>query len=170
MKAFILNRRQFVQRPLNEVFAFFSKPENLETLTPKNLGFQILTPSPITMKEGAVIDYTIKIGGFPVRWTTLITSYEPPHRFVDLQLKGPYSYWHHTHTFTETNDGTFIDDEVRYAMPLGVLGLAAHALFVKRRLATIFAQRSDVIKAMFPEEKNSELHRNVFVTNPQEVR
>jgi ligand-binding SRPBCC domain-containing protein len=153
MKLFILNRRQFVQKPLSEVFAFFSNPENLETLTPKDLGFETLTPTPIAMKEGAVIDYTIKIGGFPVRWTTLITSYEPQHKFVDLQLKGPYSYWHHTHTFTETNDGTVIEDEVRYAMPLGILGLAAHALVVKRRLATIFARRSDVIKAIFPEAK-----------------
>jgi ligand-binding SRPBCC domain-containing protein len=169
MKLFILKRRQFVPSPLREVFAFFSKPENLAVLTPKNLGFDILTPSPVSMKEGTVIDYTIKIAGFPVRWTTLITSYEPPYRFVDLQLKGPYSYWHHTHTFTETNEGTFIDDEVRYGLPFGVFGLLAHALFVKRQLNAIFAQRGNVIKTIFPDQMSSGFQRKNVLTKPEVI-
>jgi ligand-binding SRPBCC domain-containing protein len=167
VKLFILKRRQLVRRPLPEVFAFFSKPENLEVLTPKTLGFRILTPSPVNMKEGAVIDYTIAVAGFPVRWTTLISSYEPQHRFVDLQLKGPYSFWHHTHTFTETENGTLIDDEVRYSMPYGALGVVAHALFVKRQLRTIFARRSDVISTIFPEQGNTGLQKENMFTRTE---
>lgn len=155
MKRYTLKRKQLVRKPLLEVFSFFSKPENLEALTPKNLGFQILTPSPIAMKEGTVIDYTIKIGGFPVRWTTLISSYEPPHMFADLQIKGPYSYWYHTHTFIETDDGTVIGDEVKYSMPLGVLGRFAHALLVRRQLREIFDARSSTIETMFSGHTHS---------------
>ena len=108
MNVHTLTQRQLVPAPIGDVFAFFSRPENLERLTPKTLGFRILTPMPIEMKEGAVIDYAIRIAGVPVRWTTLITLYEPHHRFIDVQQRGPYAYWHHTHTFTETPDGTLI--------------------------------------------------------------
>jgi ligand-binding SRPBCC domain-containing protein len=101
------------------------------------------------MKEGAVVDYTIKIAGLSVRWTTLITLYDPPHRFVDLQLRGPYAYWHHTHTFEETPDGTLLTDEVRYALPFGFIGEIAHALAVERQLAYIFRERSAVIESLF---------------------
>jgi ligand-binding SRPBCC domain-containing protein len=153
MNIHTLTQRQLVRRPIEEVFAFFSRPENLERLTPKTLGFRILTPTPIAMKEGAVIDYSIRIAGMPVRWTTLITLYEPPHRFIDLQQKGPYAYWHHTHTFTETPDGTLITDEVRYAVPYGLLGQAARVLFVERQLDHIFRQRSYVIEEIFDHEK-----------------
>jgi ligand-binding SRPBCC domain-containing protein len=149
MRVHTLFRRQLVPTPIAEVFTFFSRPENLERLTPPGLGFRILTPSPIAMKEGAVIDYTIRLAGMPVRWTTLITLYEPPHRFVDLQLKGPYAYWHHTHSFEETPDGTLLTDEVRYALPFGFLGEIAHELAVKRQLAYIFSQRSAVIESLF---------------------
>jgi ligand-binding SRPBCC domain-containing protein len=138
MKTFTLKRQQLIKRSLHEVFAFFSKPEHLELLTPKNLDFQILTQSSITMKEGAMIDYTVKIGGLPVRWTTVISSYDPPHQFVDLQLKGPYFYWPHTHTIIETDDGTVIADEVKYSMPFGVLRRFAHALIVQRQLKATF--------------------------------
>ena len=151
-----LTQRQLVRKPIGEVFAFFSRPENLERLTPKTLGFRILTPTPIAMKEGAVIDYSIRIVGFPVRWTTLITLYEPPHRFIDIQRRGPYAYWHHTHTFTETPDGTLITDEVRYAVPYGLLGQAARALFVERQLDHIFRQRSYVIEQIFDHQKEQQ--------------
>lgn len=149
MKVHTLFRRQLVPTPLEEVFAFFSRPENLERITPPDLGFQILTPSPIAMREGAVIDYAIRIGPFPTRWTTLITTYEPPHRFVDLQLRGPYAYWHHTHSFEETPDGTLLTDEVRYALPFGPLGEIARELAVERQLEYIFRERSRVIESLF---------------------
>ncbi len=151
MKTYFLQRKQLVQKPLDEVFAFFSQPENLGRLTPKNLAFQILTPSPIYMKEGALIDYRIKIAGLPVRWTTLITAYEPPHRFVDVQLKGPYRYWHHTHTFVTTEDGTLITDEVHYALPFGPLGNVVHKLAVKGQLDHIFSRRGELIDHIFSQ-------------------
>lgn len=149
MRTHTLFQQQLVRTPVAQVFEFFSRPENLERLTPPDLGFQILTPSPIAMKEGAVIDYTIKLAGVPLRWTTLITLYEPPNRFVDLQLRGPYSYWHHTHTFTETPDGTLLTDEVQYALPFGLLGELMRELVVRRQLEHIFRQRSYVIESIF---------------------
>ena len=159
MNVYTLIQRQLVRRPLGEVFAFFSRPENLERLTPKALGFRILTPTPIDMKEGAVIEYSIRILAVPVRWTTLITLYEPPNRFIDLQQKGPYAYWHHTHTFTATPDGTLITDEVQYAMPYGLLGRIARAFFVERQLGNIFLQRSYVIEAIFDQQKEQQIGR-----------
>ena len=156
MNVHTLTQRQLVPAPVGDVFAFFSRPENLERLTPKTLGFRILTPMPIEMKEGAVIDYAIRIAGVPVRWTTLITLYEPHHRFIDVQQRGPYAYWHHTHTFTETPDGTLITDEVQYAMPYGLLGRIARAAFVERQLDHIFRQRSYVIEGIFDHQKGQQ--------------
>lgn len=153
MKTYTLFQQQLVPTPVREVFEFFSRPENLERLTPKELGFRILTPSPIDMKEGAVIDYSIRIAGLPVRWTTLITLYEPPHRFVDLQLKGPYSYWHHTHSFAEFSGGTLLTDEVRYALPFGALGRWVRELAVRHQLERIFRERSYVIERLFSDQR-----------------
>lgn len=141
---------QFVPRPRAEVFDFFAKPENLAHLTPPWLGFRILTPSPIAMKEGALIDYVVRLGPLPTRWRTLITRYEPPALFVDEQLAGPYSFWHHTHTFAERDGGTLIGDHVRYALPFGPLGEAAHALAIRRQLRAIFAHRRRVLAELYP--------------------
>lgn len=149
MKLFHLNRSQFVAKPLEDVFAFFEKPENLARITPPSMGFEILTPPPIRMYSGALIDYTVRVLGFRTRWTTLITDYEPPRRFVDVQLKGPYAYWHHTHRFQEENGGTRILDDVRYLMPVGLAGKLVHALFVGRQLNRIFDYRTGVIEDLF---------------------
>ena len=105
MKIYELNITQRIDAPLEKVFDFFSKPENLAEITPSKLGFNILPPSPIVMEKGTLIDYTIKLFGIPIRWRTLITSYNPPKKFVDEQLKGPYSFWHHTHTFESIDQG-----------------------------------------------------------------
>ncbi len=145
MRIYELKRHQMIPLPLDQVFAFFERPENLAKLTPPSLGFQILTPSPIEMKSGILIDYTIRVLGLPVRWTSLITSYDPPHRFVDVQLKGPYSFWHHTHQFEAVEEGTMMTDTVRYALPLGWLGRIAHLFFVNRQIAWIFDYRSEVL-------------------------
>jgi ligand-binding SRPBCC domain-containing protein len=131
------------------VFGFFEKPENLARITPPSMGFEILTPPPIRMRQGALIDYTVGVLGVRTRWTSLIAEYEPPHRFVDVQLKGPYSFWHHTHRFQEEKGGTRILDEVRYMMPMGILGRMAHALWVGRQLNRIFDYRVRVIDAHF---------------------
>jgi ligand-binding SRPBCC domain-containing protein len=150
MKVHVLQRSQRVPASLDEVFSFFARPENLVEITPPSLGFQILTPSPIAMKDGAVIDYVVRVGGLPLRWRTLITSYEPPHRFVDEQIMGPYSFWHHTHTFISLPDGgTELGDTVRYTLPLGPLGSLAHALVVRRQVADIFVHRQRVISERF---------------------
>lgn len=149
MKIYTLRQEQLVNRPRGEVFAFFARPENLQVITPPWLGFVVLTPSPVRMKEGAVIDYTLRPMGLPMRWTSIITEYEAPLRFVDQQLIGPYSYWHHTHTFSETRQGTLIVDEVRYIVPFGPIGRLAHALYVEGALDKIFDYRKSVIEKAF---------------------
>ena len=99
MKLYTLISTQFIEKSIDEVFTFFSKPENLSVITPSKLGFKILTPTPIEMGPGRIIDYQIYLLGIPIHWRTLITDYNPPNMFVDQQIKGPYNMWHHTHTF-----------------------------------------------------------------------
>jgi ligand-binding SRPBCC domain-containing protein len=143
-----LERKQRLPRKPGEVFPFFESPENLARITPPWLNFRILTPGPIEMKVGTVIDYTIRWLGIPVRWKTLITAHEPPWRFVDEQIKGPYSLWHHTHLFAETDSGTEMTDSVRYALPGGPVGDVAHAMIVRRQLNAIFNYRAEAISRM----------------------
>jgi len=145
----LLTSQQFVSAPLEEVFAFFGQPENLGRITPSWLGFQMLTPSPVKMREGALIDYQISLGPFPTRWRTLITAFDPPHLFIDEQLSGPYSFWHHTHRFESKGTGTNIIDEIRYLLPFGPLGSLVHTLAVRRQLTRIFAHRREVINDLF---------------------
>jgi ligand-binding SRPBCC domain-containing protein len=149
MRTFTLEYETTIDRPLAEVFPFFSRPENLARITPPAMGFDILTPSPIEMKSGAVIDYTVKVLGLRVHWRTLISDYNPPHGFVDQQLKGPYVLWHHTHTFREANGKTIMGDRVVYALPFGWLGRLVHRLFVRSQLERIFQYRSKVIHRVF---------------------
>jgi len=149
MKIHSLEYNQFVPHKVDKVFSFFEKAENLDQLTPKNLSFKILTPSPINMNVGRLIDYTIKIFGINFHWRTLITDYKKNYGFVDEQLKGPYSFWHHTHTFIESNGGTQINDKVLYSMPFGIIGTLAHLLFVKRSLHKIFNVRQETMNKIF---------------------
>ena len=149
MKVYVLTREIYIRKPLSEVFSFFDRPENLAIITPKSLGFKILTPAAIKMGQGALIDYTIKILKFNFHWRTLITTYEPPNCFVDEQLKGPYAFWNHKHTFFEYNDGTLMKDLVHYALPLGFLGIIAHSLFVKRQINYIFDYRTKIVNDLF---------------------
>lgn len=145
-----LEQEQRVSAPLDEVFAFFGRPENLARITPGWLGFRILTPSPVAMREGAIIDYEVKLGPVPTRWRSMITTFDPPHRFVDEQLDGPYSFWHHTHEFEASGDETIIRDRILYLMPFGPLGRLARALVVRRQLEAIFTHRQKVIEDVFP--------------------
>ena len=149
MRIHVLETKLFVPKPLSEVFPFFADAANLERLTPPLVGFTILTPPPIVMQTGTLIDYKIRVNGIPLRWRTLIESFDPPHSFVDTQLRGPYAHWHHTHTFREVSGGTELGDRVEYALPLGPLGKIAHALFVKRQLRTIFDYRAQVMRELF---------------------
>ena len=151
MTPHLLNSEQFVPRPVEEVFAFFAKPENLGTITPPWLDFRILTPAPVPMAQGALIDYVIRLGPLPTRWRTLITRFEAPHLFVDEQLQGPYSFWHHTHTFVARDGGTLIGDRVLYVLPFGIIGVLVERLIIRRQLCAIFAHRRRVIAARFGE-------------------
>src|SRR4051812_36446234 len=114
MKEYTLSAEQWLPRPRNEVFSFFADARNLEALTPPWLKFEVLTPSPIEMRPGALIDYRIRVHGLPIRWRTEITEWNPPHSFADVQLNGPYTLWHHKHSFHERDSGTLCVDEVRY--------------------------------------------------------
>jgi len=146
LKVYTFKKEQKISKNILEVFDFFSRPENLAIITPPKMKFQILTPSPIEMKEGALIDYTVRILGFPIRWRTLITKYDPPNMFVDQQLKGPYSIWHHTHTFTKISDNeTLIRDIVAYSIPFGLIGRIVHSLYIKKDLEKIFLYRKNKI-------------------------
>lgn len=145
----VLEREQLVPLPKHEVFPFFEDPSNLELLTPPTLRFTILTPRPITMAKGAVIDYRLRLFGVPFRWRTLIEAYEPGVSFVDRQLRGPYRLWRHLHTFEETARGTWVRDRVEYELPFGFLGEITRRLFVGRQLEAIFAFRRTAVEDVF---------------------
>ena len=135
----ILEREQRIPLPPEEVFPFFEDAYNLEDITPPFLGFRVVTPRPIDMRAGALIEYRLKLHGVPVRWRTQIESFDPPHTFTDVQLSGPYKLWHHTHVFEpDGRGGTVMRDRVLYELPFGPLGEVAHSLFVKRDLRRIF--------------------------------
>ncbi|HEY6550570.1 MAG TPA: SRPBCC family protein [Solirubrobacterales bacterium] len=145
-KIHLLERSQRVEVPIDLAFAFYGNSDNLEPLTPPWLHFEVTTPRPLTLQAGALLDYRLKLHGVPVRWTTLIETWEPPLRFVDSQAKGPYSHWEHTHLFEQDGDGaTIIHDRVRYVLPLGPLGAIAHRLFVRRDLKRIFDYRREAV-------------------------
>jgi ligand-binding SRPBCC domain-containing protein len=150
MHIYTLRREQFVPRPLEEVFEFFSDAGNLQKITPHWLSFQILTRAPIDIQPGTLLDYRLKWHGFPVQWRTQIMTWSPPRVFTDVQIRGPYKLWHHPHTFSAEPGGTRMVDLVNYELPLGVLGAIAHQLGVKRDLENVFDYRQQVIAELFP--------------------
>lgn len=144
-KAHRLEREQLLPGAPEEVFPFFADARNLEALTPPFLGFRILTPLPIEMREGTLIDYSLSLFGAPMRWKTRIAVWEPGVRFVDEQLSGPYALWRHTHSFERRGAGTLMRDVVEYREPLGPLGTLAHHLLVARTVERIFDFRREAV-------------------------
>ena len=148
MAEYILTRTLTLDRPRAEVFDFFSDAGNLERITPPKLGFSIITPRPLEIRQGTLIDYTLRIYGFPVNWQTEISEWDPPNYFIDRQVSGPYGQWIHKHTFTELEDGrTLIEDEVRYRLPLEPLGDILHFM-VKSELDYIFDFRQKAVTSL----------------------
>jgi ligand-binding SRPBCC domain-containing protein len=136
----VLSSVMTVPLPRDHVFAFFAAAENLERITPPELRFQIVTPLPIEMRAGALIEYRLGLAGIRFTWRTEISSWRPPHEFVDTQVAGPYAQWVHTHRFRDTGGGTEVEDEVRYRLPVPLLGEAAYPL-VRLQLGRIFRYR-----------------------------
>ena len=132
--------------PPEELFPFFADAGNLDAITPPWLNFHIVTPRPIEMRPGALIDYQLRVRGLPLRWRTLIKEWQPPHCFVDEQVRGPYRQWIHTHTFEPRDGGTLARDVVRYAVPFDFI---AHPLFVRRDIEKIFAFRQEALCLRF---------------------
>jgi ligand-binding SRPBCC domain-containing protein len=144
----VLERAQRVEQPAEQAFAFYADARNLEAITPTWLRFRVVTPGPIEMRAGTLIDYRLSLHGAPIRWRTRIEVWEPPLRFLDVQLSGPYALWEHTHRFVALGERAVeIRDHVRYALPLGPIGELAHALFVRRDLERIFDFRRDAVDA-----------------------
>ncbi len=143
-----LVRTQRVARPRRDVFAFFAAPENLEAITPDTLRFEIRTPRPIPMRAGAVIEYRLRLVGVGFRWITRIDVFEPEERFVDVQLRGPYRLWRHTHEFFDVPGGTLVRDTVDYDVGRGPVGELARVLFVGRQLERIFDHRRTRIEEL----------------------
>ena len=141
----VLLARQHLPLPRERVFPFFAEATNLSRITPPSMAFRMISPTPITMAAGTRIDYRIRLAGVPMRWRTLISRWDPPHAFVDEQLRGPYAEWHHLHRFTSVGDReTLMEDEVRFRLPLGALGALALPV-VKWQLRRIFEYRRRVI-------------------------
>ena len=138
-RGYVLSTELWLPRPVEEVFAFFADAHNLQRLTPPWLGFRILTPPPIAMREGTLIDYRISLWGVPMVWRTRIPAWEPPARFVDEQIAGPYALWVHEHTFRAADGGTVCADRVEYAHVGGAVG---ETVFVRPNLRRIFAFRA----------------------------
>jgi len=141
-------------RSLPETFTIFEDPYNLAKITPPSLNFRVTSAGRVQMKRDAEIEYVIRWFGFPIRWKTRITEYDPPHRFVDEQERGPYALWRHQHDFEETAEGTRVVDRVEYRLPFGPLGAFVHAAVVRRQLLAIFRYRQSKLGEMFGGKSN----------------
>jgi hypothetical protein len=144
-----LHHVQRVAAGLEDVFAFFSDPANLESLTPPWLGFRIVGATDAPVRLGTRIRYRLRLNGIPLRWESVISAYEPGRMFADEQVRGPYRSWYHRHLFRPVEGGVEIEDLVDYELPLGVIGRLAHALIVRRQLRQIFDFRQERMRERF---------------------
>jgi len=144
-----LTKTTTINRPIQEVFDFFSKAENLNKITPPDLQFKILSPLPILIKKGALIDYKIKINGIPFIWRTEISEWELNKRFIDRQVKGPYKIWIHEHSFEERNGITYMTDYVQFLSPGWILEPIINKLFIEKKVKGIFEYREKILADLF---------------------
>jgi ligand-binding SRPBCC domain-containing protein len=145
---YLLDSTMWLPIARTTVFGFFSDARNLQAITPPELVFRILTPGPLVLRQGSLIDYSISVRGLPMTWRTLISRWDPPHCFADEQLKGPYAQWIHTHTFSDAPDGgTVIEDSVRYRLPFDPMGRMALPL-VRRELDRVFRYRTRRVREL----------------------
>lgn len=149
---YLLEAECEISRPVDEVFELFSDAFKLESITPPWLNFHVITPAPIEMQVGTLIDYQLRMYGIPMRWQSEITVWEPGMRFVDEQVRGPYKCWHHEHGFKQVGDKTIVSDKVEYGVPGGSL---VHNLFVRKNVETIFKYRTEKLLELFSSEENS---------------
>lgn len=140
---------QLLNKPIDEVFNFFEKPENLEKITPNDIGFIIKTPRPLVMKKGAIFEYTIKLGYIKFPWRTLITLYDPPKLFQDVQTIGPYKKWVHTHEFIELGEKTKIIDTIEYDLFPFLLRRIMNKIYIKNKIEQIFSYRKKALNQIF---------------------
>jgi len=147
MKIRTFETEVWLPRPRDEVFAFFSDVANLDAITPPWVKFKTITPGSIEMRAGTAIDHRLRIHGIPIRWRSKITAWEPPARFVDEQVRGPYRLWAHEHLFEERDGGTVVRDRVRYAAPFDFF---THKFLVRPDVERIFRHRTECLKRRFP--------------------
>ena len=148
-KMFQYKKIQIIDKPIKEVFSFFENPENLEKITPTNLGFKIKTPKPLVMKEGAIFEYTIRLGIIRFPWKTLITIYDPPFKFQDVQKFGPYKKWEHTHEFIDLGKKTKVIDIVEYDLHFIMLKLLLNKFYISKNIEKIFTYRAAILNNIF---------------------
>lgn len=150
MKIHLLEQEQHLPITIEQAWGFFSSPGNLDAITPKDLGFEITSPPSERMFEGQIITYRVKIApAIWVPWVTEIKSVDDGRSFIDEQRFGPYKFWHHRHHFEPVNGGVLMTDQVHYALPLGPIGEVVHSVFVRRKLAWIFAFRKQILEKRF---------------------
>lgn len=151
MRSHVIRREQVLPGTPDQVFPFFADARNLEAITPPLLRFEVVTPGDIPLRVGTLIQYRLTLHGVGVNWLTSIQDWDPPHRFVDVQVRGPYALWHHVHEFEPHPDGTLMRDVVHYAIGFGPIGELARRAFVARDVEAIFDFRRDAVVARLRE-------------------
>jgi ligand-binding SRPBCC domain-containing protein len=152
MKINTIQRQQWISAPLEQVFSFFCEARNLDRITPPELRFKLLAQSHLELLAGTLIDYELAWHGLPMRWTSCIEEWCPPTLFIDVQRKGPYRFWRHTHSFEARDGGTLMRDTIEFAVPFGGVGDLCAGWLVRRDVDRIFDYRAQQISLLFPAE------------------
>ena len=139
---------QWVPQSKDRTFSFFKEARNLEKITPEFLKFKVLNQSTPEIQDGTKLNYLLSLHGIPVSWQSKITDWKPDEKFSDIQLKGPYSHWYHTHEFEEKDGGTLIKDHVLYKVPFGIAGDLVAGKWIRKDLESVFNYRYKAIETL----------------------